>query len=186
MMRIALALLVLVLAPAAHAAKTEPLLSGYGGPGDGEQALLGQTLLLDGAGGRGGGGGGTAGATSASPPPSPDAIYEAIPDPTPAAAPGAVPPPARPGRRPSRRPSSANRKPGKPQAPAPARRPAADPPALAVGTGGEALSAPAPFAGRDLLLLAAVLLGALALAGCARRLAVRAARGRRPVVLQLP
>lgn len=170
-MRRALAAIFLALAPAAHAAGSDPLLSGYGGPGDGEQALLGATIIREAP---GGGGGGTP--TPAAP--SADALFEQA-DPTPAAAPDAGRPAARPDRRPARRPQRPAR-----ERPAPTTAPKA--PAASVGTGGEAVSAPAPLAGRDLALLAAVLLGALALAGSARRLAVRAARERRPAPLQVP
>jgi len=58
------ALLVLLgccaLAPAASASST--LLSGYGGPGQGNQAILGSTLIGGGGGSRGSGGGGSSGA----------------------------------------------------------------------------------------------------------------------------
>jgi hypothetical protein len=43
----------------APVASATPVLSGYGGPGQGSQALLGSALLNGGGGGRGGGGGGT-------------------------------------------------------------------------------------------------------------------------------
>jgi hypothetical protein len=46
----------LVIVPAGVAAPTGPLLSGYGGPGAGDQAILGSTLV--GVSGRGGGSGG--------------------------------------------------------------------------------------------------------------------------------
>ena len=72
---LALALLGAV-APAASASST--LLSGYGGPGQGNQAVLGSTLI----GGRGGGGGGNAGAASGGEAASPQSVsIEASPAP---------------------------------------------------------------------------------------------------------
>ncbi len=59
-------LLLCVQALPAHA--TNPLLSGYGGPGQGNQALIGSTLIGGGSGGRGGAGGsGASSSTSSSP-----------------------------------------------------------------------------------------------------------------------
>src|SRR4051794_19630057 len=59
-------LLTLVAAPAALA--NDSLLSGYGGPGNGEQAVLGSQLVRSGGGGGGGGhGGGGNAATGAQP-----------------------------------------------------------------------------------------------------------------------
>lgn len=160
--------------PAFAAGASDPLLSGYGGPGDGEQALLGQTLILGAGGSRG---------TSA---PSPEAIYAepAAPVETPVAEdPAADPQPAQPSRRPqrpARRPANAG--------PRPTALPerSADAPASttsAVGIGGP-VAAPAPVDGRGALLIGAVALLLAALAVCARRLAVRAARARRPATLQ--
>jgi hypothetical protein len=170
-MRRAAAILFLALVPAAHAAGSDPLLSGYGGPGDGEQALLGTTLIRETP-----SGGGTAGVSqTAAPAPSPDAIYET---PAPAAEQPAAQRPA--AQRPARE-RPARTKPARTEPAAPAQPQRTTPAAPATPA-----SAPAPVAGRDLALLAAILLLALALAGCARRLAVRAARERRPVPLQAP
>ena len=174
------AILVTALAagPALAAEASDPLLSGYGGPGDGEQVLIGQTLLLDEGGSRGGG-------TGAAAVPSADALYEE------ASAPAADPvqqAEARPAR-PARRPERPAREPAVEEAqPTPAPDPAAGAAetgsaASAVGAGGP-VSAPSPVDGRDVLLLGAVVLLLLALAGCARRLAVRAAHARRPPTLQ--
>lgn len=159
--------LVLAIAPGASAATSDSLLSGYGGPGDGEQALLGQTLIRD------GGGSAPAASAPARPAPGPEEIYETAP---------AAPAPATPaaGRVPAN--GGAKAKP-KPQAkPKPARLPPEQVPtpsrpdgtAVAVGTGGSE-SAGAVFSGRDLALVLAALAALAVLAGCARRLAVRAA-----------
>ena len=170
-------LLVLALAPAAHAAGSDPLLSGYGGPGDGEQALLGETLIRESSSGA------ALGATAQAPAPAPTAIYEADTA-TPAPLPQETAEPgdeaaAAPARKPSRRPTAS-----KPERPA---KPSAPTSQVAVGTGdAEPVSAPAPIAARDLALLVALLLGLLALAGWARRLAVSAARMRRDAVPQRP
>jgi hypothetical protein len=172
-MRRALATLFLALAPAAHAAGSDPLLSGYGGPGDGEQALLGTTLIREAPNSSG-----TAGAVQTAPAPSPEEIYETPPPATPARAPDAEKKPAR--TKPART-KPARTKPARTK-PAPRTEPAGQ-----VGFGGTPAE-PSIVAGRDLALLAAILLGAVALAGCSRRLAVRAARDRRvggaPISLQ--
>jgi hypothetical protein len=60
--RAAAALVAALLAFPAAASAKDPLLSGYGGPGSGEQAVLGSQLLPA----KGGGGGGTKGGTGAS------------------------------------------------------------------------------------------------------------------------
>ncbi len=61
-----LALLVLLAAFAPAALAGGPLLSGYGGPGAGAQAIIGGTLLNRPTGGSGGGSGGNAGGSSSS------------------------------------------------------------------------------------------------------------------------
>jgi hypothetical protein len=61
-----LALLVLLAAFAPAALAGGPLLSGYGGPGAGAQAIIGGTLLNRPTGGSGGGSGGSAGGSSSS------------------------------------------------------------------------------------------------------------------------
>ena len=61
---LAMPVLLAVLAPAALAGG--PLLSGYGGPGAGAQAIIGGTLLNGPKGGSGGGAGGSAGSSSSS------------------------------------------------------------------------------------------------------------------------
>jgi hypothetical protein len=62
-----LTLLAVLLSTAPSSAFANPLLSGYGGPGDGNQAILGSTLV----GGPGGGGGSAGGAAGGSPGASP-------------------------------------------------------------------------------------------------------------------
>ncbi len=59
-----LALLALLAAPAPAALAGGPLLSGYGGPGAGAQAIIGGTLLNGPRGGSGGGSGGSAGGSA--------------------------------------------------------------------------------------------------------------------------
>ena len=59
-----LALPVLLAVPAPAALAGGPLLSGYGGPGAGAQAIIGGTLLNGPKGGSGGGSGGSAGGSS--------------------------------------------------------------------------------------------------------------------------
>ena len=186
MPRLALPAVALTLAlsgPALAAGHSDPLLSGYGGPGDGEQTLLGQTLILGDSGSAGPGGGGVAGATAA-PAPKPDALYEAAPEPaaeTPAGGTGTgaagTPAARRPGS--GGRPSRGRER---PEVRRPDPRPSAAP--ETVGTPARAVSAPAPVDGRDGLLLAAIALLIVALAGSARRLAVGAARSRRATTLQ--
>jgi hypothetical protein len=56
----------LAFAQAAPASASSTLLSGYGGPGQGNQAILGSTLIGGGGGGNGAGGGAGAGSSSAS------------------------------------------------------------------------------------------------------------------------
>ncbi len=58
----------LILTLAAPAAQAGSLLSGYGGPGQGNQAILGATLLGGGAGGSRGGSGGPTTSTGTTPP----------------------------------------------------------------------------------------------------------------------
>lgn len=157
--------IVLAIAPGAAAAGSDSLLSGYGGPGDGEQALLGQTLLRDSA----SGGGGAPVASAPSPPaPGPEEIYETAP-----AATGAVPARDTGKAKPQTRPTPSTVPPS-----AVPRRPAATTSVL--GTGGEPASA-SVFSGRDLALMVAVLIALAVLAACARWLAVGAARAARPV-----
>src|SRR4051794_38385267 len=60
----AVLLTVLALPIAAHAAGDDPLLSGYGGPGSGDQAVLGGGTI--GAGGKGGGSGSSGGGAGGS------------------------------------------------------------------------------------------------------------------------
>lgn len=163
--------LLLAIAPGASAATSDSLLSGYGGPGDGEQALLGQTLIRD-------GGSGSAASTPARPAPGPEEIYETAP-----AAPAAARAPATPAAGKGPASDGAKAKP-KPQGePKPARLPPEQVQkpsgpggtSVAVGTGGSE-SAGALFSGRDLALVLAALVALAVLAGCARRLAVSAAR----------
>src|SRR3954449_496899 len=173
----ALAALVLALlaaaSPAAAQGGLSSLLSGYGGPGDGEQAILGQQVY---------GGGGT-GRRAATPSrtktpraPSPTAIY-AVPAP---AAPAATPaaPAKRPAAHRTRRHHAA-----KPGTSTPARPPqrvavvpaAKTPPAVVV----RPTSAPAPLGGMSLLLIGALVVALLFLGLGSRRLAVLAAQHRR-------
>jgi hypothetical protein len=177
MRRLLTAALVLALAPAASAADSDSLLSGYGGPGDGEQALLGATLI-----GESGGSAPASSGTPAAAAPAPDAIY-APAEPAPATAPATLTPTA-PQKRPSRRPRHSRIPIGTstPEivhtttAPTAPTAPAQAAPA----------SAPAPLDSRDLALVLAALIALGVLAACARRLAVRAARTRRPLTLQAP
>lgn len=189
--------LVLAAAPAASAKNGSSLLSGYGGPGDGEQALLGGQLVVKGSG--------------AARAPSAGAIYSRG-----APAPGAVSPPggsipttsstgtngatkddrsasnpqptSTPDGPKSARPKLARpsdgpgQKVARPNGARPSdvpgqrvARPNGARPGAVPGTSG----APAPLNGGDLGVLLAVLAGVLLLAGCARRLAVRASLARR-------
>jgi hypothetical protein len=174
-------LLTLLLAAAPAAAKgggsSSSLLSGYGGPGDGEQALLGQQLYAP-AGSRGAVRGASRSGTPAAP--GPTAIY-AAPAPTqaPAPAPSAtVPRPAvkahpRRGHRThdtTARPAAPNRAAAVPAPPRAAPRIVVAP-----------TSAPSPLAGSVLALGGALIALLLALALAARRLAVLSAAGRRPI-----
>jgi hypothetical protein len=182
-MRLALAAsLLLALAPAASAAGSDPLLSGYGGPGDGEQALLGETLIRD------SGASAPAGSSPAAPAPGPDELY------APATATEPAPTPVQ--ERPTPAPAPSEPATGGKQ-PRPQRRPdqgtaattttteATAPVVSAVGSGGSA-DAPSPVSGRDLALVLAALVALIVLAACARRLAVGAARTRRPMTFQAP
>src|SRR3954465_2067117 len=93
----AVLLSVLALPIAARAAGDDPLLSGYGGPGSGDQAVLGGGTI--GAGGKGGGsgssGGGAGGSLRAATPGGP-------PAPAPAPSPSHSPSPSSPGSSPAK------------------------------------------------------------------------------------
>lgn len=166
----AIAAVVLVLAApaAAKSGGGSPLLSGYGGPGDGEQALLGQQLYASGSAQRPAGR-----ATGAPAAPSPTAIYQPA---APATAPARTTTPARRSTtsKRARRGRGRGRRPAPPRAAVVPRRGASPAPVVVRPT-----SAPAPLAGRSLVLAGAVLAALLALGLTARRLAVLSARRRR-------
>jgi hypothetical protein len=175
-MRLALAAaLLLSFAPAASAAGQDSLLSGYGGPGDGEQALLGQTLIRD----SGASGPATSPASSTSPPaatpaPGPQEIFKPA-----SAAPVQHARPAKPKPKPGSSHQSAT------VTPKPAR-PASTKPPVTVPAARASSEVPAAVGGRDIALAVAVIVVLGVLAGLARRLAVRAGRARRPLPLYEP
>lgn len=176
-----LALSALAAAPAAAKDGGSSLLSGYGGPGDGEQAMLGQQLYAP---SRSGSRGANARSTPSAAPraPSPTAIYAT---PAPAASPATPAAPSarahssRPKAKAKHRRSGSHRK---------ATKPAAFPQRAAVVPAGSGAapavvvrptSAPAPLRGAALALAALLLAALLALGLTARRLAVLSAQQRR-------
>ena len=175
---LALPIAVLALAPPALASGGgSSLLSGYGGPGDGEQALLGQQLYAPKTKAAG------AGRQAATPAaPSPTAIYAPV-KPAPAPTPSSPAPASR--RAPARRTHRAKTKHRRSAA---TRRRSARAHRIAVVPNAPApvvvrpSAAPSPLPGKTLALGVVVLVALLALALAARRLAVLSAMRRRSAV----